>query len=775
MLLGLLGVSLPILAHLLSRRKYDVVDWGAMQFLELGRKTRRRIRLEELLLLLLRMLMIGLIAFALARPWVSGGLIGQVGSSQSRDVVLVIDGSYSMGWKAAGETPHSRAITQALAFIDTLNTGDTVSVLDARDQIRGVIDPPTSDLSQVRDAIASLPAPSGTTNLGRAITKATQILTATRNVAREIVVLTDGQKQGWDVDQESTWTRLESLVEMTVIKPRIWVMDVSVPNQPPPVNVGLDQIQLARELVVPDFPVRLRTRLMATGHAAATTQTVFLAVDGTRVPGKVARVQVEPNGDATVELEHRLTAPGPHLLALLLDEDGLPGDDAAYFAVQVTEAVPVLIVDGDPHVKPVESESFFARLAFTAPGNPTPWVKASVIPWSRLSSVDVNAFEVVVLANVPRLDPLQVTELERYTKAGGGLLVALGDQVDVKAYNKLLFANGQGLLPAQLERIAPLGSNDQESVSIRSSSLDLPWLESFREGVGVDLVRAGFQRIWQLQSLEPEPDQPQRSPATVAIRLESNDPLLLVSGFGRGNVALMTTPLDADWSTLPAKRDFVPFLHELVFYLASNRAALNVPAGTPLTISRQTPEETAQLRFERPDGELVSPLVEDRDGRQLVRLADTSLSGSYRLIGDGDSNQPIASFVARDDRSESDLTRLEESDLATLQENDRMQFTDDLDELTWEMFRDESRSELWQLMLLVFLGMLCFEVWMTRRLVLGGHQSAGPVPDESSEADDNNEVEFADEMLWEPSAMLPIEEEVRRRKSQSGWKMSELD
>ncbi|MGE4001441.1 MAG: BatA domain-containing protein, partial [Planctomycetaceae bacterium] len=54
MLLGLAGAALPVLVHLLSRRNYDVVAWGAMQFLELGRRTRRRIRLEELLLLLLR-------------------------------------------------------------------------------------------------------------------------------------------------------------------------------------------------------------------------------------------------------------------------------------------------------------------------------------------------------------------------------------------------------------------------------------------------------------------------------------------------------------------------------------------------------------------------------------------------------------------------------------------------------------------------------------------------------------------------------------------------
>ena len=81
LLTGLAGIALPVLAHLLSKKKYDVVQWGAMQFLELGRNTRRRIRLEELLLLLFRMLLVAILALALARPWVSGGLFSRLSST----------------------------------------------------------------------------------------------------------------------------------------------------------------------------------------------------------------------------------------------------------------------------------------------------------------------------------------------------------------------------------------------------------------------------------------------------------------------------------------------------------------------------------------------------------------------------------------------------------------------------------------------------------------------------------------------------------------------
>ena len=98
MLLGLTGILLPVIAHLLSRKKYDQVDWGAMQFLELDNSAKRNVRLEEYLLMLVRMGIVALVAIAMARPLIGSDWLGVIASSQPRDVILIIDGSCSMGW-----------------------------------------------------------------------------------------------------------------------------------------------------------------------------------------------------------------------------------------------------------------------------------------------------------------------------------------------------------------------------------------------------------------------------------------------------------------------------------------------------------------------------------------------------------------------------------------------------------------------------------------------------------------------------------------------------
>src|SRR5437588_3026259 len=100
MLVGLAAVVIPPLIHLLSRRRYDVVDWGAMQFLQVSETTRRRLLLEELLLMLLRMGLIAALVFALAAPFATGHLLDRFTPRENRDVVLVFDGSASMDYVA---------------------------------------------------------------------------------------------------------------------------------------------------------------------------------------------------------------------------------------------------------------------------------------------------------------------------------------------------------------------------------------------------------------------------------------------------------------------------------------------------------------------------------------------------------------------------------------------------------------------------------------------------------------------------------------------------
>ena len=131
---GLAAISAPIIIHLMHRRKVKLVDWGAMRFLlEMLAKSRRRLFIDQLLLLLARILVLTCLALALIRPaWrrnVSEGLNSQLLVRQGRTAaVLLIDDSLSAG--AGRAQPVLEEMKQlAIAYLDTLVPGDEVSLI----------------------------------------------------------------------------------------------------------------------------------------------------------------------------------------------------------------------------------------------------------------------------------------------------------------------------------------------------------------------------------------------------------------------------------------------------------------------------------------------------------------------------------------------------------------------------------------------------------------------------------------------------------------------
>jgi hypothetical protein len=755
MLAGLAGVSLPVLAHLLSRRKYDTVEWGAMQFLEIGRNARRRIKLEELLLLALRMGMIALIAIALSRPWISGGLAGSFTSKPACDIAIVIDSSYSTDWNAKAQTPREQAVAWAKGLLDQLGPGETAGLIDARGTVDAKIPSLTRDRNLIRESLDTLPKPSGSSRLNDGILRGLQMVNAGTNVSRHVVVVTDGQFHPWRDADEHLWLQLKELREQATVPADVWVVSTQT-QQARQNNDAVDRLQLSRELTVVNFPIRIRTRLKNSGAKAASNRKVYLEVDGQRLADKTISVRVEPDGQATIEFEHRFRTPGSHVVAVSIDEDSLPGDDRSEAAIDITDALPILLVDGSASPDPARSEVFFAKSALSAVANPTPWIAARSVSSTTFSKASIGDAQVIMLANIPRLTDGQLDAIKKFVDGGGGLGIALGDQIDQQWYNSRLFDRGKGLLPAWLENVqsAPAGI-EEAPINILSESLKLPWISRFQTGGDDGLLDARFSK-WHSTTLRPElpaenvalkddaafdenvgenkdATSTDRPVASTAGKYSNGDAFLLSRSFGRGRVALLTSTLDADWTTLPAQPDYVAFLHEWIFQLASGRITRNVDTGSPLLYPIPPQDKAADWVFIDPDGNELDPLPAGNELSPMVRLDQTHLPGTYRL-----RKRPLANeqpnlandefFVVNFDRSESELTPLTDEGWSELTDDGRLHRIETPEELFAALETSAARVELWHLLLLAFLAILIGEVFMTRRLVQGGHVFVDELP-----------------------------------------------
>src|SRR5262249_4668756 len=134
LLLGLGALVIPPIVHLLNRRRFDIVEWGAMQFLRISERTRKKIFLEQILLMLVRMGLIAILVLGVASPWLKLPWLAKIAPAPNRDVVIILDGSFSMGYTKDGKSAHDAARDWAADFLNQLQPGDAVAVLHARQQ-----------------------------------------------------------------------------------------------------------------------------------------------------------------------------------------------------------------------------------------------------------------------------------------------------------------------------------------------------------------------------------------------------------------------------------------------------------------------------------------------------------------------------------------------------------------------------------------------------------------------------------------------------------------
>jgi hypothetical protein len=775
MLLGLAALAVPIVVHLLNRRRFEVVDWGAMQFLQISNVTRRRLMLEELLLMAVRMLLLAVLVIGLAAPMTTSKALRSLSPRASRDVVFIIDGSASMGSTATGMTPHDAAKEWTTEFVNQLSAGDGVSVLVAKQQVVPIIPELSHDFARVRENVAKLPTPAGGCDWPAAVEAANTILAASTRSERDIIVLSDGQRYGW-ADQTSLlrWEMAATQMELrkpeepgALPRPRIWVVNVD-PNRPAdPPNWSLSPLRGNRPVVPVNREVSFRTELDLHGQKQySAPYKVSLEVDGKPVRDlEVPRAGRVDKGKVPLIFTHRFGTAGSHLVSVILQpdpppaerppgyviKDHLPGDNRQDYAVDVLQALPVLLVDGDLTKGPRRRSTDFLRDALSPARDSNPVVKTRVLNAEELTPAalgivdapaksDAAAKEepfkprVVVFCDVPRLSAAQGEAIGQFLADGGGVLVTLGSRVEADVYNSRLYRDGKGWLPARLDGAAGDLTKPREAIRPAPAASTHPALELFRTGPTGGLDAARFPRWWKLST-------PGRAAAGLSIAslrsAESEYPFLVERTWQTGRVLISAVPLDASWGTnLPDLPAFVPLAHELIYYLAGARASeFNLQAGQPLRYRRETDGPVDGYFLTPPTGDVrplstgsadpaTYPVQVVRQQRGSVLFYEgTRETGVYRLqTPDGDS----VNYVVQPDEQESDLTPCSEEERDRVAkifnplglEQPPLRYASERAQVLSAPDSADARQEIWWCFLLGLIGLLCIEVWMTRRMVM---------------------------------------------------------
>jgi hypothetical protein len=681
-----------------------------MQFLDLGKKARRRMIWDELLLMALRMGLITLLVMALAAPAETTGWLAARFSHVQRDVAVILDQSGSM----REGLPDGQARKWATTLIDELRPGDRIGIVSAGQSSR-IVTALSADLDAARSAVHSLPIPRGGCDGPGAVALARQMLADPSKGQRLIVIISDGQRQGWADDATAQRWELQSTPPadsgVSVV-----LTNLAADRSPDLPRWRLEPLRSSRALAIVNRPTPMNTELRRLGVGELPIPMVKIEIDGEARESSDTEPSKGVSDAIPIQLRPAFSAPGSHLATVRVLSADQTEIDRQEFALEVVTELPVLLVDGDERSN-VPHGVEFLREALAPRRDPAPSMAVRVVPYREFrpallarptrvggagAGVDSRP-RVVVLADVPRLTAAQSDAIGEFIEFGGGVLVALGDRADAGHYTTDLHRSGKSWFPVSVGEQKGLGDPGLAPHPLTNGFFH-PALELFRKPGPGTLSDARIPRWRQLTI-------PSDGAAAAIARLDGDDPLLVEGRFGAGRVIVSAIPLDDSARTnlieLPA---FAPLMHELIAYLGATRESeCNLAPGRPFRWDLPEFVPDSGWKLVTPDGQ-SHPLsvVNSR-----IVVEDTHDPGAYRMIHDAAASRYFV--VARDPR---------ENDLNPLSDVDRERLANWLPGVRWVSLPSEalvaaaparSPTDLSWLVFLGVLALLCGELWLTRR------------------------------------------------------------
>ena len=680
-LLGIAALAIPVLIHLVERERGQVVPFPSLMFLRrIPYKSMRRQRIRHWLLLLLRCAALLLLVMAFARPFFRSPSLAAGVSSAAREVVILVDQSYSMGF---GDH-WTRARTAAREAVEALAPDDRATVIFfARGAQAGARS--TVNRASLLASIDAAEVSAQITRYGPALRLAQTILEASELARSEVIMISDFQKTGWDTSEGARFP------DGTVLTP----MSLADPTG---ANVAVSAVSFEQEFFSGLERVSPSARLANTGDEPVRDLEVTLEIAGREIESQ--RVSLEPNASATVTFAPFTLSDPDTRGTIRAVADDLPQDDLFHFVVSPGQAVSLLIIGS-------ADAAFYLSQAMAIGSAPT--FRPEVMSVEQVTAADLDGRSVIVINDVrpPRGGTGQ--RLRTFVENGGGLLVVLGERSSWPA-------DGLDLLPGSFG--APANLSGSRGGTLGYIDYSHPVFELFSAPRSGDLLSA---RVFRYRTLET------RESDRVLARFSDGSVALAERRVGSGKVLLWTSTLDSFWNQLALKPVFLPFVHQVSRYLADFTESMPwFTVGQVLELSRQaerageTSGPTAILGggdAERvalaPSGEQIPVTVGDRSG--FIELAE---QGFYEIRTPGvDEDNPFTVAVNLD-LTESELAPLDPEELvATLTgraSGDQPAVT--LAQLSVDDLELEGRQSLWWYILIGVFLLLAGETVFSNRL-----------------------------------------------------------
>ncbi|MCH7682993.1 MAG: BatA domain-containing protein [Gemmatimonadetes bacterium] len=670
-LLGLGTLVVPVIVHLIHRHKRESIPFPSLMFIQrIPYKDVRRQQLRHKLLFAIRCLALILLALAFARPFLENATEATAADIAGREVVILLDRSHSMRFGDRWQ----RGVEQARARLDLLGPLDRATV---------VLFAETAEVTG-ETAIERAQPTAGGTRYGSALQLAGRILSESEQPEREVVLITDFQRSGWDRVSD---VRLPGGTIVTAV-------DLSEDETH---NISLPFVSLRQEVLSGREWVSVTTRVVNGGERQVVGLRVALVLNGQELQSRT--VTVDPLGSTAVTFSPVLLPEGVSRGAVTAGTDALPQDNTVVFVLSPSNSLSALILESSDAR---ENQSLFLSRALEIGDRPS--FRVDVRPLREFRLSDLDGRSVLVLNDAPLPGGRAGQRIREFVENGGGLLVVLGERNGPQTWP----ANVVDLLPGVVGARVDL---DRGPITMSTMEYGNPVFDVFSAPRSGDFSAAKFFRYRDLTVDDPQ---------SVLARYSDGQVALAEKRFGDGIVLVWTSTADTYWNDLALQPVFLPFVHRMMRYLAGYEEVRPFfIVGETLKLTRESPDKSIQALMDG-GGDLVvqapsgnRTIVQAGAGEQVVELTE---QGFYEIRQVDGGKIPPAFVAVNIDPSESDLAKLDIEEFlgAVTPMGDEGSVGARARKLTVE--EREHRQQLWWYLLIAAMLMLVAETAISNRL-----------------------------------------------------------
>ncbi len=661
MLLWGAAAAIPIVLHLLNRRRQQTTSWAAMRLLlQVIEKQSKRVRIEQLILLLLRTLILLILGISLARPYFAPQSSGDSVAVQRppRLWILVLDNSYSMGYRAEQGLRFAAAQTRASDIVRTSLRGDAFCLVTLSSPSESILDRPTFDADYATTAIQKTALLDCGADLNSALTKTREIIAdAGRNPDSptyiHVVFLSDFGQDTWQeafsggrcqrplkqlaATHTLVYESFSGLSKSGLSKSGLSNSGLSksgLSNSGPLSNIAIMAMTTNATRALKDRPLDVQVTVANFGEVEAKQVALQLAANGQTIASEFVDLPV--GAPRVVHLNLQPNATGLMTLAASLPDDRLIADNQRQNIIEICSEFKVLCVE-NPY-----SDARILKASLQPPVATRSAMQVTTTTQLELNALDLSDFDAIVLNDVTTLSENEFKQLKQFVSAGRSLVCLLGQNSDQGTWNALL---GNGSNPLGFRLTEP-----SEFADWRIDPLDYasPIAAPFASHPDAGLLTTPIFRFWKIQLAESPSERPQ-----IELQLQDAAPLIVLSRWGKGRVAsLLSAPQTGamrgaaePWNAMATWPSFLPLMQQLVqSTLADNATSFNLTVGQTINGTQLATGDKTLIQIVRPDGKEseLEASETDESGLRSWSYSATMRRGIYQIGAAGGVPRPYA-------------------------------------------------------------------------------------------------------------------------------------